>query len=100
MITIARVLLVDDGEPGVSTLQNVIESAGHAVLRTNGIDETARRLGAGGADIVVLPSALVQSLDRLVETQCGALPASFIVYGGEPAPSLARIALRAGVTEV
>jgi two-component system, NtrC family, response regulator HydG len=100
MITLAHVLLVDDGEPSVSMLQNVIESAGHAVLRTDGIDETVWRLGAGGADVVVLPSTLVQSLDRLVETQCGAAPASFIVYGDESAPNLARIALRAGATEV
>ncbi|HKH93964.1 MAG TPA: sigma 54-interacting transcriptional regulator [Gemmatimonadaceae bacterium] len=100
MITIARVLLVDDGESSVSVLQNVIESAGHAVLRTDSIDETARRLGAGGADIVVLPSALVQSLDRLVATQCGSAPATFIVVADEPSLILARTALRAGATEV
>jgi len=100
MITIARVLLVDDGESSISVLQDIIESAGHAVLHAEGIDETARRLGSGGADVVVLPSALVQSLDRLLEAQCGSAAASFVVFADEPSPILARTALRAGATEV
>jgi DNA-binding NtrC family response regulator len=100
MITTARVLLVDDGEPSLSVLQNVIESAGHQVLRTQGIDETARRLGAGEVDVVILPSALVASMDRLVEAQCGTAPASFIVLAHEPSAELARTALRVGATEV
>ena len=100
MLRIARVLLVDGDEPSLSVLQPALESAGHTVTHEGDVDDAARRIGSGEADVVVLSSDLVTTLGRLVEAQCGATPASFIVLADRPSPTLVRTALCAGATHV
>lgn len=100
MPTIARVLLVDGDESSLSVLQPALESAGHTVLRENDVDSARRRIGSGDTDVVVLPSTLVDSLARLVESQCGGARAGFVVLAVRPSAAIVRTALAAGAADV
>jgi two-component system response regulator HydG len=94
------VLLVDDGESSLSVLQSALESAGHIVAREDDVDQSARRIAAGEADVVVLSTAILATLGRLVETRCGAAPANFLVLADRPSSTLVRTAMSAGATHV
>lgn len=99
MLMIARVLLAGGDEPGLRTLQQLLESAGHVVSRSSGVDDAARRIGGGEIDVAVLASDALATLERLVAAQCGVAPTSFVALGAMSGAQ-ARAVLRAGVSDV
>ena len=100
MHSIARVLLAGGDEPRFPALHQLLESAGHAVVRSEGTEDAARRVGAGEADVVLLAHDALSSLELLIEAQRGEQSTTFVALAGAPASTHARAAVRAGVAEV
>ena len=100
MHSIARVLLAGGDEPRFPALHQLLESAGHAVVRSSGTEDAARRVGAGEADVVLLAHDALASLERLIEAQRGERSTSFVALAGAAASAQARAALRSGLAEV
>jgi DNA-binding NtrC family response regulator len=96
MHSIARVLLAGGDEPRLAALHQLLESAGHTVVRSGGTEDAARRIGAGEADVVLLAHDALGSLGRLIEAQCGGGTTSFVAL----ASAQARSALPGAVAEV
>jgi DNA-binding NtrC family response regulator len=100
MLTTARVLLAGGEEPGLHALHDLLESAGHIVARSPCAEDAARHVGAGEMDVVVLAHDALESLDRLIEAQCGNAVASFIALSGTPPSARAHAVVRPDVTDV
>lgn len=100
MLTIARVLLAGGDEPDSLALQQMLETAGHAISRSSGAEDAVRRIGAGEADVVLMAADALDSLDRLVEAQCGNAPTTFLAISGTLSAEQTRAVLRAGVSDV
>src|SRR4051812_28748216 len=96
MHSIARVLLAGGDEPRLAALHQLLESAGHTVVRSGGTEDAARRIGAGEADVVLLAHDALGSLGRLIEAQCGGGTTSFVAL----ASAQARSTLPGAVAEV
>jgi DNA-binding NtrC family response regulator len=64
MPSITRVLVAGRDEPNLNALHQLLESAGHAVSRTECAEDAARRVSAGEADVVLLADDAFASLRR------------------------------------
>ena len=100
MHSIARVLVAGRDEPNLNTVHRLLESAGHAVSRTECPEDVVRRVGAGEADVVLLADDALAGLDRLIQAHGADASTSFVALSGTLSSSQASAALRAGVSDV
>ena len=99
MHTLARVLVAGGDAPGLETLEQQLVAAGHVVLRSNEVEDAARRIGAGEIDVVVLAADALTALERLAEAQCGDAPTCFVALGALSGAQTCAM-LRAGASDV
>jgi DNA-binding NtrC family response regulator len=99
MFTIARVLLAGGEGADFMGLQQVLESAGHAVSHARTLEQATRRVQAADVDVLVLTRGLEQSLEQLVSARCGE-SAAIVVVAHRPTVQTVRDALRAGASDV
>ena len=100
MLSIARVLVAGGDGPSISTLRELLESAGHDVVCASTLEESTQRLGLGEADVVVLSPGLGRWLEPMVAAQCASALTAFVVLAHEPTNAQVRDVLRCGAHEV
>jgi DNA-binding NtrC family response regulator len=102
MHTHARLLLVADEGPDTAALRQHLASAGHDVVLASSIDEAARRVAHGEADVAIVVHAShgLPDLERLVGAASGGPGTSFVVVARGASAGSVREATRLGACEV
>ncbi|MDB4884331.1 MAG: Sigma-54 dependent transcriptional regulator [Gemmatimonadetes bacterium] len=102
MLTQARVLLVSSEGQDASTLRQLLSAAGHDIVHATTLDEAAKRLGRGEAEVAVLADSALDArgLERLVAAPCPSQRVAFVVLTNGTSATAARESKRLGATEI